>query len=138
MAIEYKINEPLTADEFIDILRRSSLAERRPVADRACVEGMVAHANLWATAWDGARLVGVSRSVTDFHYACYLSDLAVDQAYQRSGIGARLIAHTQTQLGPHCVLRLIAAPAAADYYPHIGMTNNARCWELRHGEAVKS
>jgi ribosomal protein S18 acetylase RimI-like enzyme len=90
MDIAYRINAPLSADPFIDLLRRCALGLRRPIEDRDCIEGMVAHANLTVTAWDGDTLVGIARSVTDFHYACYLSDLAVDDAYQRLGIGRKM------------------------------------------------
>jgi ribosomal protein S18 acetylase RimI-like enzyme len=128
--IEYKVNATITTDQFIDVLNRSTLGQRRPVDDRECMEGMVKHSNLCVTAWDGDQLVGVARSMTDFHYACYLSDLAVDARYQRSGIGKALIAHTQKQLGPRCKIRLIAAPDAAAYYPQIGFTQNTMCWEL--------
>lgn len=134
--IDYRVNAPITAEQFIDVLNRSTLGERRPVDDRACMEGMVRNSNLCVTAWDGARLVGVARSMTDFHYACYLSDLAVDTRYQRLGIGKALIAHTQKQLGPRCRLRLIAAPGAAEYYPKIGFTRNTNCWEIEQGKTI--
>lgn len=91
---------------------------------------MIAHGNLTVTAWDGGGLVGIARSVTDFVYACYLSDLAVDVTWQRHGIGRELIRLTREELGPRCTLRLIAAPAAADYYPKLGFVRNERCWEL--------
>jgi len=128
--IEYRADRALSADEFIDILRRSTLGERRPIDDRECIEGMVQHANLMVTAWDGATLIGVARSVTDFSYACYLSDLAVDARHQRRGVGRALVSHTLEQLGPRCKIRLIAAPAAADYYRRIGFVQNMKCWEL--------
>ena len=92
MPIDYKINEPISADQFIDVLNRSTLGQRRPIDDRECMEAMVKHANLLVTAWDGNTLVGVARSMTDFVYACYLSDLAVDAVYQRRGVGKALIA----------------------------------------------
>lgn len=136
MAIQYKVNAAISADQFIDLLNRSTLGKRRPVDDRACMEGMVKNANLTVTAWDGAKLVGVARSLTDFHYACYMPDLAVDEAYQRSGIGKALIAHTQKRLGPRCKIRLIAAPAAVDYYPKIGFVQNPQCWELPRDKEV--
>jgi ribosomal protein S18 acetylase RimI-like enzyme len=131
-AIEYRVDRALSVEEFIDVLERSTLAERRPVADRACMQGMVEHAGLTATAWDGGTLIGVARSVTDFCYACYLSDLAVDVRYQRSGVGRALIQCTLKQLGPRCKIRLISAPAAADYYRKIGFVQNLKCWELGH------
>ena len=98
--------------------------------DAETIAGMLANADLTVTAWDGELLVGVARSVTDFNYCCYLSDLAVDAAYQRQGIGVELIAHTQAQLGPRCNLILLAAPAAANYYGHIGFNHHPRCWIL--------
>jgi len=131
MDIAYRINAPVSADQFIDLLRRCSLGERRPTEDRACMQGMVANSNLMISAWDGDRLVGIARALTDFHYACYLSELAVDEHYQRRGIGKRLQALTQEQLGPRCHLIVIAAPAAADYYAQLGgYEHNPRCWVL--------
>ena len=79
MKIDYKVNVPVSTDQFISVLRDSSLAERRPIDDPACMKGMVENSNLMITAWDGQDLIGIARSVTDFHYACYLSDLAVNQ-----------------------------------------------------------
>lgn len=128
--ITYTVTRPITPAEFIDLLVRSTLGERRPIDDPDAIAGMVANADITATAWDGDRLVGVARSVTDFTYCCYLSDLAVDVTYQRQGIGVELMARTQAELGPKCTLILLAAPAAADYYGHVGFTHHPRCWVL--------
>lgn len=128
--MRYEINTPITAHQFVDVLRRSALADRRPVDDPDCIADMVHYANLTVTAWAGDLLVGVARSVTDFSYCCYLSDLAVDRRYQRKGIGRELIARTQTELGPRCKIVLLSAPAAADYYPHIGMEKHPQAWVL--------
>lgn len=136
MAIEYKVNAPVTADQFVALLNKSTLGERRPVEDRECMEGMVKNSNLMVSAWDGERLIGIARSMTDFHYACYLSDLAVDTAYQRKGIGKKLQEMTQNELGPKCKLILVAAPAAHSYYEHIGFTNNPRCWVLDRDQRI--
>lgn len=137
MAIDFTVNAPVTTNQFIGLLEDSTLGERRPIEDRACMKGMVANANLIVSAWDGSELVGIARSVTDFHYACYLSDLAVHKAYQRSGIGKRLQALTQEQLGPRCKLILIAAPDADAYYARIGFTRNERCWVLEPGAFIQ-
>lgn len=79
MSIEYKVNSPVSVDQFIELLHESALGERRPVSDRECMEGMVKNSNLMVTAWRGEKLIGIARSMTDFHYACYLSDLAVNK-----------------------------------------------------------
>ena len=128
--IQYQTNTSITTEQFIDVLRRSTLGERRPINDYECMEGMVKNSNVLVTAWDGDKLVGVARSMTDFHYACYLSDLAVDRDYQRQGIGKQLQILTQQQLGKHCKLILIAAPAANGYYQQLGYTHMPRCWAL--------
>lgn len=138
MSIEYKINAPVSTDQFIGLLRESSLGARRPIEDRECMEGMVKNSNLMVTAWQGVELIGIARSMTDFHYACYLSDLAVHRQYQRSGIGKQLQAKTQEQLDPNCKLILVAAPAANSYYEHIGFTNNPRCWVLDRDKNISS
>ncbi|KAF1043815.1 MAG: hypothetical protein GAK35_02042 [Herbaspirillum frisingense] len=137
MSIDYRTDLPLSVEQFIDVLSRTSLGPRRPLDDRECMEAMIRNANLVVTAWDGDLLVGVARSVTDFVYACYMSELAVDENYQRRGIGKELIRHARSRLGPRCRLRLLAAPDAADYYAHIGFAHSPRCWELTPGSELK-
>ncbi len=128
--IDYRINHPITTDQFIALLQQCTLGERRPLDNRSCMAGMLEHGNLTVTAWDSDKLVGIARSVTDFHYACYLSELAVAESHQQQGIGKVLQQITRQQLGTHCKLILIAAPAANDYYPQLGYSHNDRCWVL--------
>ena len=121
MTITYQ-SEALFPEDFVDILRRSGLAERRPVDEPETVRKMVEGADLTITARDGLKLVGVARSLTDFAYCCYLSDLAVDRDYQGRGIGGELIRRTHEAAGGERVsLILISAPAAMGFYPKAGM-----------------
>ena len=138
MNIIYKVNTPISTEQFLSVLRESSLAERRPVDDAACIEGMINNSNLVITAWDDETPIAIARSLTDFHYACYLSDLAVAKDYQGQGVGKELQIITQKQLGPRCKLILIAAPAANDYYQSIGFSHNPRCWILAPEQSIKS
>ena len=126
--IGYALEPNLSAEAFIGVLETSGLAERRPVAERGRIEAMLRHANIILTARDGGRLVGVSRALADFGYCCYLSDLAVDRAWQRRGIGRALIERTWDAAGRQTTLILLAAPAAIAYYPHIGMTKHEGCF----------
>jgi ribosomal protein S18 acetylase RimI-like enzyme len=131
MPIQYAIEPKLSSDEFVDVLRRSTLADRRPVNQPAVIAGMLANADLIVTARDEAGLlVGISRAITDYHYATYLSDLAVDSDFQRQGIGRELIRRTHEAAGTGTRLILLAAPAARDYYPHIGMRGHDSCWVI--------
>jgi predicted GNAT superfamily acetyltransferase len=120
--ITFSEEPELGVDEFVDVLRRSTLAERRPVADRTRIATMLRHADIVMCARDAkGRLVGVSRALTDFAYCCYLSDLAVDEAVQRLGIGRELVRRTHERAGRGAMLILLAAPNAKSYHPHIGM-----------------
>ena len=120
----------LSAGEFIDVLHRSTLAARRPVADLPRIESMLRNAQVIVTARSNGLLVGVSRAISDLAYCTYLSDLAVDESFQRQGIGRRLIELTHEEAGTDTTLILLAAPAAMDYYPHIGMHQHASCWTI--------
>ncbi|WP_035605159.1 GNAT family N-acetyltransferase [Haloferula sp. BvORR071] len=134
MPIHYSTDVVITADQYIDLLHRADFAQRRPVDDRECITGMLQHANILCTAWDSEKLVGAARSVTDFHYCCYLSDLAVDVEYQKQGIGREMIRHTRTLLGPRTSLILLAAPAAREYYPKIGFETHPSAWVIAPGK----
>lgn len=92
---------------------------------------MLNNANLIITAWHDDRLVGISRTLTDFTYVAYLADLAVDADYQRHGIGKHLIHETKQRLGRECMIVLLAAPKANEYYPKIGFEHNPRAWVLK-------
>lgn len=133
--IAYRVGNQWPIDPVIDLYRASTLGERRPVDDRDRMAAMLANANLVVTAWEGDLLVGISRSMTDFAYATYLSDLAVRQSHQRQGIGKELIRVTQREC-PRANIILLAAPKAVDYYPRIGFTRHNSAWMLAAGAEV--
>jgi hypothetical protein len=112
MKIEHKINQAITAKQFCDLLSQTSLGGRRPLSAATTIQGMLDNANLLVTAWQKNNLVGIARSVTDFHYCCYLSDLAVDQRMQTLGVVKLLIRLTKQELKAKCSLILLAAPLA--------------------------
>ncbi len=124
----YALEPGLAPEEFLDLLRRSTLAERRPVGEAETIRAMLRNAGVIATARIGGQLVGAARAITDFAYCTYLSDLAVDVAYQRRGIGRELIRRTHEAAGLGTTLILLAAPSARDYYPRIGMAAHNSCW----------
>ena len=129
--ITYAVEPGLSPEEFIDVLNRSTLAERRPIDKPERIQAMVANASVIVTAREsGGRLVGISRALSDFGYCTYLSDLAVDRDYQGKGIGKELIRRTHERAGHQTQLILISAPQAATYYPHIGMEKHESCWTL--------
>ncbi len=128
--IDYCQEPELSAGEFIDVLVRSTLAERRPIDDLPTMELMLRNADLLVTARHEGRLVGISRALSDFCYSTYLADLAVDQAFQRQGIGKELIRRTHEAAGLATTLILISAPKAVSYYPHIGLIKHDSCWTI--------
>jgi predicted N-acetyltransferase YhbS len=133
----YRTGNDLELDGVIELYVSSTLGERRPVDDRERMAGMLRESNLVITAWEENLLVGIARSMSDFHYATYLSDLAVRLSHQRRGIGVELMRRTQ-RAAPQAALILLAAPAAVDYYPRVGFTAHPSAWILRPGEALRS
>jgi GNAT superfamily N-acetyltransferase len=128
MPLEIQTGKLISPAQFIEVLNHSGLGERRPVSDAACIARMLNNASLLCTAWEGDLLVGIARSVTDFSYCCYLSDLAVIKTHQNQGIGKQLIQETRNHLGPRCKVILLAAPAAQEYYPKLGFSQHPSAW----------
>ncbi len=135
--VTYQINSAITPEQFTDVLSKSSLSARRPLDNYYVIKGMLDNADLLVTAWvneeheeavnnseSNKKLIGVARCVTDFSYCCYLSDIAVDEAYQKQGIGKSMIKKIEQQLPPSCKIILLSAPQASDYYPKIGFTKH--------------
>lgn len=118
MKLTYRNDITPDTEEIIEVYNSSGI--RRPTNDKERIEKMYAHSNLILTAWDNNRLIGISRSLTDFCYCCYLSDLAVRAEYQKKGIGQKLIQLTQDKIGKQTALILLSAPSAMEYYPKIG------------------
>lgn len=118
MKITYQTGLIPDTKDIVEVYRSSGI--KRPVEDLARIANMYANSNLIVTAWAGKKLVGISRSITDFSYCCYLSDLAVRKEYQKNGIGRELIALTREQIGTQVTLILLSAPEAIDYYPKVG------------------
>lgn len=117
MEIVYKFNEPVKVDDVIKVFRNSGIT--RPVNQKERIQKMLDHASIILTAWDNERLVGIARALTDFSYCCYLSDLAVDKDYQKSGIGKELIDRIKEIIGEEVALILLSAPNAMEYYPKV-------------------
>ena len=66
--ITYRTGNDLDLDAVIELYVDSTLGARRPVSDRSRMQRMLAEATLVITAWEGARVVGISRSLTDLYY----------------------------------------------------------------------
>ena len=118
MKIQFKINSKVSAEKVIEVFKSSDII--RPIDDVKRIQAMLDNSNLIITAWDGIELIGIARSVTDYHYCCYLSDLAVKKEYQKSGIGKTLIELTQNTIGDQTMLLLLSAAPAMEYYPKVG------------------
>ncbi len=135
--VVYARESDLSPEEALAVYRDSTLAERRPVEDPQVLGDMIREAQLVVTARLDGRLVGLCRTLTDFSYVGYLADVAVAEAHQRSGIGRALIEETRRCMGPRSLLILLAAPAAAEYYPRIGFTKHESAWILRAGDVLR-
>ena len=130
MLVIYQLEPYLSTEEFINLMERSGLAERRPLEDSSRVLRMLKNSDLILTARnEEALLIGVSRCITDFALCCYCSDLAVDRKWQRQGIGKELLQKSQTAAGEDCLFHLLSSPSAMSYYTHAGLEKFDTCFE---------
>ncbi|WP_138751429.1 GNAT family N-acetyltransferase [Paenibacillus sinopodophylli] len=126
--INYDTNRTVTAEQLSQVFEQSGI--KRPFQNLERLQKMIDHADELVSAWDGDKLVGIARAITDYVYCCYLSDLAVSKDYQKLGIGKQLVEHLRAKLGPEVSLVLLSAPTALDYYPRIGFTNTDKCFVI--------
>jgi ribosomal protein S18 acetylase RimI-like enzyme len=126
--ITYTYDKIPTADQIIQLYDLAGLP--RPTSDKARIQKMYDSSNLIVTAWDNDILVGVSRSITDWVWSCYLADLAVHPEYKKSGIGKHLVDLTKEKIGDECMLLLLSVPTAMEYYPKIGMIKEDRAFTI--------
>ena len=124
MEITYQTDQVPAIEQVIELYNKAGLP--RPTSDHDRMEKMYLHSNLVITAWHNGTLVGVCRGITDWVWCCYLSDLAVDPNYQKTGMGKKLIALAQERIGEQSMILLLSVPAAMDYYPKIGFTKEDR------------
>lgn len=117
----YAVEKDVSTEEFRTLLMDSGLGARRPVDDDVRLEAMLRNANLVVTARVDGAIVGIARSITDFAFCCYLSDLAVSKQTQRRNIGANLIEETRKHLGPTVSVILSSVPESVGFYERINM-----------------
>jgi predicted N-acetyltransferase YhbS len=128
MDITYRYDIVPTPDQIVALYEESGLP--RPTSDSERIRKMYAHSNLIVTAWDNTKLVGVSRSITDWAWSCYLADLAVHPEYKKSGIGKKLIGLTKEKVGDQVMILLLSVPTAMTYYPKVGFTKEDRAFAI--------
>ncbi|MGV3278081.1 GNAT family N-acetyltransferase [Rickettsiales bacterium LUAb2] len=134
--ITYEVNPSISIGDFVSILERSALAERRPVTDSEAMSAMLNNSQLVVVAKCNDLIVGIGRAITDFYYCCYLSELAVDEFYQRQGIGKEIIRQIRAQLSISCKIILLAAPDAVNYYSKIGFNKHNSAWILEGRDEI--
>jgi len=135
-SLQFGLEPGLPPVEFVELLARTSLGERRPIDDLPRIGRMLAQADVIVTARIAGRLVGVARALTDFSYCTYLSDLAVDEGFQSRGIGYELLRQVHAAAGLETRLILIAAPLARSYYPQMGLEPHDSCWMIPPGTGL--
>ena len=128
MIIIYKTGVIPVTEEIIELYDKAGLP--RPTSDKERIQKMFENSNLVVTAWDNDKLAGISRSITDWVWSCYLADLAVDPGYKKSGIGKGLIQETRNKLGEQSMILLLSVPTALEYYPKVGFEKENRAFMI--------
>lgn len=127
--ITYSDDRAQSAVNVAEVFRNSGI--KRPNEDHERIQRMIDNADIIITSWLDGKMIGIARAITDYSYCCYLSDLAVDNRYQKKGIGSELVRHVQSKIGDECSLVLLAAPGAVDYYPKLGFERTDKAFVIK-------
>ena len=130
MTITYSFDNTIPLADLCSLYQDSFLESPRPIEDAETMKNMLKNATILVSAWDKKTLVGVCRSLSDFAYVTYVSDLAVHKNYQRRGIGKQLLQHVQEKSGLKCKLVLLSNTQANSYYPELGFNHHNRAWTI--------
>lgn len=133
MTVRLSLDERPTVAQYIELLTSAGIAHRRPVDRPDLIQAALDGSQVVVTAWDGERLVGALRAITDFSLHCYVGEIAVEPGNQRGGIGLAMQRLLRDQLGPECKIKLSSTREASTYYPRIGYTRPEFFWELPPG-----
>lgn len=128
--ILFQIEDIVSLEEFIAVLNSSGLAERRPMDNPNQLQKMLIGSNLIVTARDSGKLVGILRALSDFSYRCFIADLAVEKAYQKQGLGKKLIQMARST-SADARLFLFAAEGAITFYEKLGFQLHDHCYQLK-------
>lgn len=128
--------ERLTAAEYISFLARTDLGTQYPrerFEER--IPRLLQNASLSLAARnEEGLLVGALLGLTDFAYWLYVTDLGVDRAYERQGIGRRLMQEALTLAGGEkdIAVYLIANENAVPFYEKLGMKQADEVMKYNH------
>ena len=118
-------SERLTAAAYIDFLARTDLGSQYPRERfETRIPKLLQNASISLAARNEAGLlVGVLLGLTDFAYWLYVTDLGVDRAYERQGIGRALMQKALELAGGEkdIAVYLIANENAVPFYEKLGM-----------------
>lgn len=119
------LQERLSAEEYIEFLKRTDLGSQYPKERfEARIAKLVNTVSISLVARnEQGTVVGVLFGLTDFAYWLYVTDLGVDRTYTGQGIGRRLMkmAHEVAGGEKDIAVYLIANENAIEFYEKLGM-----------------
>lgn len=134
----HMMEERITAEEYIDFLRRTDLGSQYPKERfEERIRKLVKNVSISLIARNNEGLiVGALFGLTDFCYWLYVTDLGVDRNYERHGIASRLMktAHEIAGGERDIAVYLIANEDAVGFYEKIGMKKAEDVMKYNHIE----
>lgn len=130
--------ERISAGEYIDFLKRTDLGSQYPKERfNERIEKLVKNVSISLVARnEDGLIVGVLFAITDFAYWLFLTDLGVDRAYVRQGIGKKLIktAHEIAGGEKDIAIYTVANENAIQFYEKLGMKKSDDVMQYFHIE----
>lgn len=134
MQISYLLGEMPAIEKIIELYDNCGLP--RPTKDKQRMQMIFESSNLIISAWDGEKLVGLCRCITDWGWCTYLADLAVHTDYQKHKIGKTLIDLTREKTEDLTMILLLSVPTAFEYYPKVGFNKESRAFSIPRKKGI--
>lgn len=119
------MSERISKEEYISFLKRTDLGSQYPLERfEERIDKLVKNASVSLTARDEhGLLIGVLFGITDYAYWLFITDLGVDRAYVRQGIGKKLMELSLKTAGgaDDIIMYTCANDNAVGFYENFGM-----------------
>lgn len=114
---DYDLDRLITPDDLLPLFAQTGWAANR-TAD--AVQRMLDNTDVRVGVWDGERLIGFARAVTDDVYRALIEDVVVDQAYRGQGVGVELVRRLLEPLAHIEDVSLVCNEALIPFYAQHG------------------
>ena len=116
-ALEFSLDRQVLPEDLLKLMLQTSWGKERTVAG---LRRMLGICTITLGVWDGDKLVGFARAISDGTYRSLIEDIIVDADYRGRGIGAKIIRMLADRLSNVKHIYLFTGKHMEPYYNRFG------------------